>query len=122
MFLAGLWCSKKKPNMQTFCRPIIENINGLYHSGMYRILGSNNINIAGLALQANKVYCDIIVLKEGLYAITGHHTINHLLITSVSKKQGNKFINIIINLRGGFQTANFRLKILNLQLLKFACK
>ena len=116
MFLAGLWCSKKKPNMQTFCRPIIENINGLYHSGMYRVLGSNNINITGL--QANKVYCDIIVLKEGLYAITGHHTINHLLITSVSKKR----INIIINLRGGFQIANFRLKILNLQLLKFACK
>ncbi|XP_073255018.1 uncharacterized protein [Porites lutea] len=34
MFLAGLWCSKKKPNMQTFCRPIVESINGLYHNGL----------------------------------------------------------------------------------------
>ncbi|XP_068696424.1 uncharacterized protein [Montipora foliosa] len=34
MFLAGIWCSKKKPNMQTFCRPIIEKINDLYHNGL----------------------------------------------------------------------------------------
>ena len=49
MILAGLWCSRDKPTMNMFLKPLVDSANNLYHTGSYMYANFKNVAlIAGL--------------------------------------------------------------------------
>lgn len=46
IILAGLWCSREKPPMNVFLKPLIESLNDLFNNG--NVGGGGGVKMVGL--------------------------------------------------------------------------